>query len=138
MTIPAQRQTSFAAARCLFFDHLDELRKRLVNSIGFIVLAFGVCWFLSGYIYNFLSIPIRRALSEASRREIPVKRIDRSRERSLPLDQIKEGDAGRYTFDRTSKLGAAVVIAGTSVQAKLSRDFNGQLGLFTTESSDNA
>ena len=37
-----------------FLDHLDELRKRLVNSIGFIVLAFGVCWFLSGYIYNFL------------------------------------------------------------------------------------
>jgi Twin arginine targeting (Tat) protein translocase TatC len=115
-----------------FLDHLDELRKRLVNSIGFIVLAFGVCWFLSGYIYNFLSIPIRRALSEASRREIPVKGIT-GQETITPLDQIKEGDTGRYTFDRTTQLGAAVVITGTSVAAKVARDADGQLGLFTTE-----
>src|SRR6476469_1916630 len=81
-----------------FLDHLDELRKRIVNSIGFIVLAFGVCWFLSCYIYNFLSIPIRRALSEASRREMPVKGIT-GQETITPLDQIKEGDTGRSTFD---------------------------------------
>lgn len=115
-----------------FLDHLDELRKRLVNSIGFIVLAFFVCWFLSGYIYDFLSIPIRRALSEASRREVPVRGLT-GQEIVIPLDQIKEGDSGRYTFDRPTKLGAAVVIVGTSVLAKVSRDADGQLGLFTTE-----
>jgi sec-independent protein translocase protein TatC len=115
-----------------FLDHLDELRRRLVNSIGFIVLAFFVCWFLSGYIYDFLSIPIRRALSEASRRELPVRGLT-GNESIVPLDQIKEGDSGRYTFDRPTKLGAAVVITGTSVQAKVARDALGQLGLFTTE-----
>jgi sec-independent protein translocase protein TatC len=115
-----------------FLDHLDELRKRLVNSIGFIVLAFAVCWFLSGYIYDFLSIPIRRALSEASRKELPVRGLT-GQEAILPLDQIKEGDSGRYTFDRPTKLGAAVVINGTSVLAKVERDSDGHLGLFTAE-----
>lgn len=115
-----------------FLDHLDELRKRLVNSIGFIVLAFFLCWFLSGYIYDFLSIPIRRALSEASRKEIPVRGLT-GQEAILPLDQIKEGDIGRYTFDRPTKLGGAVVITGTSVLAKVTRGADGQMGLFTTE-----
>ena len=129
-TVPAA--TELRGGEMSFLDHLDELRKRLVNSIGFIVLAFAVCWFLSGYIYNFLSIPIRRAISEASRLNVPVSGLT-GQEAILPLDQMKEGDAGRYTFDRTSKLGAAVVVAGTSVQAKVERDFNGQIGLFTTE-----
>ena len=115
-----------------FLDHLDELRKRLVNSIGFIVLAFAVCWFLSGYIYDFLSIPIRRAISEASRRVLPVRGLT-GKEAIIPIDQLKEGDSGRYTFDRPTKLGVAVVIVGTSVQAKVARDADGQLGLFTSE-----
>ena len=63
-TVPAANE--LRGGEMSFLDHLDELRKRLVNSIGFIVLAFGVCWFLSGYIYDFLSIPIRRAISEKS------------------------------------------------------------------------
>ena len=56
-----------------FLEHLDELRKRLVNSVVFIVVAFMACWFVSQDIYNFLSVPIRRALSEASRREARSK-----------------------------------------------------------------
>lgn len=115
-----------------FLEHLDELRKRLVNSIVFVIAAFILCWFVSGYVYDFLSIPIRRALSEASRREIPVNGITGA-EVILPLDQLKEGDAGRYVFDQTTKVGPAVVITGSSVLAKVTRDSNGNIGLFTTE-----
>ena len=35
-----------------FLEHLDELRKRLVNSVIIIIVAFIVCWFFSGYIYR--------------------------------------------------------------------------------------
>jgi sec-independent protein translocase protein TatC len=115
-----------------FLDHLDELRRRLVNSIIFVVLAFGICWFASGYVYDFLSIPIRRALSEASRRVLPAQGLT-GQEVILPLDQIKEGDAGRYIFDRSTKIGPAVVASGSSVSAKVERDATGALGLFTTE-----
>lgn len=115
-----------------FLEHLDELRKRLMNSIVFIITAFIVCWFVSGYVYDFLSIPIRRALSEASRRELPVTGLTGG-EVILPLDKIREGDSGRYIFDRSTKLGPAVVNEGSSVLAKVERGIDGKLGLFTTE-----
>jgi sec-independent protein translocase protein TatC len=51
----------------------------------------------------------------------------------LPLDQLKEGDAGRYIFDQQTNLGQAVMIAGSSVLARVARDGDGNLGLFTTE-----
>ena len=50
-----------------FLEHLDELRKRIVRSAIILVIAFGVCFYFSEGIYGFLSIPIRRALNEASR-----------------------------------------------------------------------
>jgi sec-independent protein translocase protein TatC len=115
-----------------FLEHLDELRKRLVNSVAFVVVAFILAWFVSGYVYDFLSIPIRRALSEASRRELPVNGMT-GKEVILPLDQLKEGDAGRYIFDQQTNLGQAVMIAGSSVLARVARDGDGNLGLFTTE-----
>ena len=30
-----------------FLEHLDELRKRLVNSVIIIIIAFAICWFFS-------------------------------------------------------------------------------------------
>jgi sec-independent protein translocase protein TatC len=115
-----------------FLEHLDELRKRLVNSVAFVVIAFILAWFVSGYVYDFLSIPIRRALSEASRRELPVTGVT-GEEVILPLDQLKEGDAGRYIFDRATNIGPAVVTTGSSVFAKVTRDPSGNLGLFSAE-----
>ena len=41
------------AGQMSFLEHLDELRKRLVNSVIIIILAFSVCWFFSDRIYNF-------------------------------------------------------------------------------------
>jgi len=119
-----------------FLDHLDELRKRLVRSVVFVVLAFMACWFVSEDIYNFLSVPIRQALSEASRREIPVEGRTGD-EKVLPLTDLKEGDSGRYIFDRSTKLGPSVVAPGTSVQAVVApftgTDGVAALGLFTDE-----
>lgn len=116
-----------------FLDHLDELRKRLVSSVIIVVVAFTICWFVSDRIYNFLSIPIRRALSEAARRDLPVSGIT-GEEKILPIGDVKEGDSGRYTIDRSTSIGPAVLAAGTSVLAQVSRDSEGKLGLFTTES----
>ncbi len=115
-----------------FLDHLDELRRRLVNSVIIIVIAFAVCWFLSDRIYNFLSIPIRKALSEAARRELPVEGKS-GNERILTLDQLHEGESGRYVFDSAAKIGSAVISPGTSVLAEVGRDASGAMGLFTSE-----
>lgn len=115
-----------------FLEHLDELRKRLVNSVIIIVVAFTICWFVSDRIYDFLSVPIRQALSEAARRELPISGVT-GEEKLLPLSCIREGDGGRYIFDRSTKLGATVVVPGSSVLAQVSRDSEGKLGLFTTE-----
>ncbi len=115
-----------------FLDHLDELRKRLVNSVIIVVIAFMLCWFVSGKIYNFLSAPIRQALSEAERRELPVKGLTGD-EKILPLSGLKNGDKGLYVFDQATKLGVSVIAPGTSVDAIVGTDADGLGGLFTNE-----
>ena len=115
-----------------FLDHLDEFRKRLVKSVIFVVIAFCLCWFVSDKIYKFLSIPIIQALSEAERRIIPVEGLTGD-EKVLPLDNLQEGDTGRYVFDQATTLGVGVVSPGTSVLGKVERDSTGKIGLFTEE-----
>jgi len=115
-----------------FLEHLDELRRRLVNSVIFITLAFTACWFLSEPIYNFLSVPIRRALSEAQRLEVPVNGITGD-EKVVPLSNLNEGDQGRFVFDQATKFGNTVVAPGTSIQVTVGRDADGNLHLFTAE-----
>ena len=115
-----------------FLEHLDELRKRIVNSLIVVIIAFAVCWFVSDKIYNFLSIPIRKALSEANRREIPVEGAT-GNEKVLPITNLQEGETGRYVFDKATTLGVSVVSSGTSVSAKVEKDVGGKLGLFTAE-----
>jgi sec-independent protein translocase protein TatC len=115
-----------------FLEHLDELRKRLVRSVIILVVAFAICFYFSESIYNFLSVPIRQALSEASRRNLPITGIT-GNETVLTIDHLKEGDVGRYIFDGATSLGPALVSPGASVGATVSRDAEGKLGLFTTE-----
>lgn len=121
-----------AGAQMSFLEHLDELRKRLVRAAIILVVAFGVCFYFSEGIYNFLSVPIRRALNEASRREVPVKGL-KGDEGIIPIGNLKEGDAGRYMFDESSTYGPAILLPGTTVGATVARDPEGKLGLFTTE-----
>lgn len=115
-----------------FLDHLDEFRRRLVNSVIIVVIAFVCCWFVSDKIYNFLSVPIIKALSEANRREVSVEGLT-GNEKVVSLNTLSEGDTGRYVFKRATTLGVGVVSAGTSVSAKVEKDRNGRVGLFTDE-----
>lgn len=115
-----------------FLEHLDELRKRLVNSVIIVVIAFVFCFYFSDRIFDFLSVPIRRALSEAERRELPVKGLTGD-EKILPLSNLKEGDTGLYVFDRSTKLGPSVIAPGTSVDAVVGKDAEGVAGVFTNE-----
>ena len=121
-----------AGGQMSFLEHLDELRKRLVSSVIIIVVAFALCWFVSDRIYDFLSVPIRKALSEAARRDLPIRGVT-GEEKLLPIGEVREGDTGRYIIDRATKLGPTVLAPGTSVLAVVSRDTDGKLGLFTTE-----
>lgn len=115
-----------------FLDHLDELRRRLVNSVIFVVIAFVCCWFVSKPIYNFLSVPIRQALSEAERRDLPVEGKT-GEEKILPLSTLKPGDRGRFVFDRATKLGISVVQPGTTVSAVVTINADGRSVLYTEE-----
>lgn len=115
-----------------FLEHLDEFRRRLVSSVIVVVIAFILCWFVSDKIYNFLSIPIRQALSEAERRSVPVEGLT-GNEKVLPLSNLSEGDAGKYIFSQATTLGDGVVSPGTSIAAKVERDSNGRVGLFSEE-----
>jgi len=115
-----------------FLEHLDEFRRRLVNSVIVVVIAFLFCFYISGEIYNFLSIPIRQALSEANRRAIPVEGLT-GNEKVLSLNTLIEGNTGRYVFDKSTTFGSSVVSSGTSVSARVEKDATGKIGLFTDE-----
>jgi sec-independent protein translocase protein TatC len=56
-------------ARMGLFEHLEELRKRLVYSLVAFLAAFLGCWAFSGQIYDFLALPIYRLLE--ARGEVP-------------------------------------------------------------------
>jgi len=115
-----------------FLEHLDELRRRLIRSLAFVFIATTVCWFVSDRIYSFLAIPIERALAEAQRRQLPINGIT-GNEKMLPLTAAKENDLGRYIFPEETKIGTSIIPAGASVMARVLKDAQGQLGLFTDE-----
>jgi sec-independent protein translocase protein TatC len=115
-----------------FLDHLDELRRRLIRSAIFVFSALVLCWFVSDRIYNFLAVPVRRALAEAAQRPLPLQGLTGT-EQILPLSSIHDGDTARYVFAEATKLGTSVIPLGASVAARVSRGADGQLGVFTDE-----
>lgn len=120
--------------RMPFLEHLDEFRKRLVNSLIIIGIAFIFCWFVSDKIYNFLAIPVQRALAEAQSRAVPTENLKgSSNEKILHLNQLKSGDSGRYVFERDINLGGIVIPTGATVHSKVAKDSRGKKGLFSDE-----
>ena len=115
-----------------FLEHLDELRRRIIRSVAFVVVALALCWFVSDRVYDFLAAPVRRALAEAARRPVPLQGLTGG-ERITTLDKVAEGDAGRYVFEATTRLGPSLVPAGASVAARVARGADGRLGVFTDE-----
>jgi sec-independent protein translocase protein TatC len=115
-----------------FLEHLDELRRRLIRSAVYVFVALILCWFVSDRIYNFLSVPVRRAMAEAAERPVELQGLTGG-ERILPLRDVKEGDAGRFVFSEATKLGTSVIPAGTSVAARVANGPDGKLGVFSDE-----
>ena len=115
-----------------FLEHLDELRSRLIRSLAFVFIAATICWFVSDRIYAFLAVPINRALAEAQRRQVPINGLT-GNEKVLPLSAVKENDLGRYIFSEETKIGTSVIPPGSSVMARVVKDSQGQIALFTDE-----
>ena len=129
---PETNQREELGSQMSFLEHLDELRRRLVNTVIFVVIAFAFCFWVSDDIFAFLEVPVRRALSEAQRRNVPVTGLT-GNEKVLPLDSLKEGDRGRFVFSESTKLGTGVLQPGSSVNSVVVTDSDGQLSLFTDE-----
>ena len=115
-----------------FLEHLDELRRRLIRSFIFIFLAASVSWWFSDRIYAFLAAPVERALAEAQRRQVPIAGHTGT-ELIGSMISLKENDSGRYVFAEETKLGTSLIPAGASVTAKVLKDGEGKLALFTDE-----
>ena len=90
-------------AQMSFLEHLDELRRRLINSVIVIVIAFLICFAYSDSIYNFLAIPITKALAEAQRTKAAVEGL-KGDEKILSLSELKEGDRGRFVLKKQLRL----------------------------------
>lgn len=115
-----------------FLEHLDELRRRLIRSFIFVFIAASVCWVFSGRIYAFLAAPVERALADAQRRQVPIAG-QTGTEMIAPVTSLKENDTGRYVFPEETRLGTSLVPAGASVTARVYKDAEGKLALFTDE-----
>jgi sec-independent protein translocase protein TatC len=113
-----------------FLEHLDEFRRRLVKCVLVVIVAFIFCYRFSGDIFNFLEIPVLRAMSQTGNLQIPISGKTGD-EKILPLNSLKVGDKGHYIFVTDAKLGVITVAAGTSVEAIVSTDTAGDIGLFT-------
>jgi sec-independent protein translocase protein TatC len=115
-----------------FLDHLNEIRSRLIRCVVFVFVVFFGCWFVSDYIYNFLDAPVRRALAKAQQREVDVKGLTGS-EKILPLQNLKEGESGRFIFHVSTNLGNVVIPPGASVYVKAVKEADGKIALYTDE-----
>ena len=59
-----------ARSEMSLFDHLVELRTRLLWCVVWFALAFGVCMFFASEIFTFLLWPFQQAAGDASELEL--------------------------------------------------------------------
>lgn len=59
-TDPEQEEKELSG-QMSFLDHLEELRKRIINSLIAIGVAFGACWWLADWLFRTVSRPIQKA-----------------------------------------------------------------------------
>lgn len=132
MSAEEENQTEELSSQMSFLEHLDELRRRLIKSVIIVFVAFIICFYFSPNIFNFLSVPINRALAEAQRSNISVEGLT-GEEKLVNLNELKEGETGRYVFGKTAEFNKVAVTLGTSVDAIVATDKNGVKGLFSNE-----
>ncbi len=94
-----------------FLDHLDELRQRLIYSVGSIVLAFVVCFALSEPIYRFLSVPVIRQLQKE-------RRTQQASYGSINPNDVRDGETIQYTFTRETSVNGVKIPLGTTIPVK--------------------
>ena len=111
MSTEQEQEVEQEGLQMSFLDHLDELRRRLVNSVAAIMIAFVVCWLVSDRIFNFLSIPINA--------QIRKMRIAAQAVNGTPdLNQLKDGELAQYTFVQESAVGGVKIPLGTTIEVK--------------------
>jgi sec-independent protein translocase protein TatC len=101
--------------------------------MAFVLIAAFLCWFVSGYIYRFLEMPVNRALADAQQqRRVPVAGLN-GQLATVPLSSLHQNDKIRYSFPELTTFGPVSIPPGTSVMARVDKDAQGNLGLFTDE-----
>jgi sec-independent protein translocase protein TatC len=104
-----------------FLEHLDELRKRLMRSAGFILVAFVLCWIFSERIYHFLEVPVRAAMQAANRDSgYPEFKPERKQ-----LVEFPDGTEVNFTFPTDARIGNAMIQTGATVKTIVMRDEKG-------------
>ncbi|MGH9845647.1 MAG: twin-arginine translocase subunit TatC [Blastocatellia bacterium] len=93
-----------------FLDHLDELRKRLVQSVLGIAIAFALCFAFSKYIYNFLQVPVKAQLQKQ-------RKAMQKAQGQLDPALVKEGERALYTFTEETAVGGVKDSFGRTVGA---------------------
>src|SRR5215467_4132443 len=102
-----------------FLEHLDELRRRLMHSAFFMVIAFMVCWFVSDKIYHFLEVPVRAAIMEAKKMvAVPLTDVNR-----LTLSDLPDGQKVKFQLVTDAKIDSdnTLLPAGSSVDCQVKR-----------------
>src|SRR5207253_1371086 len=107
-----------------FLEHLDELRRRLVRSILFILVAFMACFYFSDKIFNFLAVPVQRELSYAIQNKV---------ESGETFTTLKDGDRARFIFNQKTNLGSVVIPVGASVESRIAQCEETKLCVLTEE-----
>ena len=116
-----------------FLEHLDELRKRLVRIAAFVMIAFIVSWIFSDRIYDFLQVPVQKAIFEAKlgntqKLPVPIEAlIDQPDDTELLFPLPKEFTIG------SKQTGYILTQPGTSVLVKVQHDENGLVQLVTAK-----
>jgi sec-independent protein translocase protein TatC len=123
-----EQETQVEEGSMSFLDHLDELRTRLMRIAIFVVIAFVVCWVFSDKIYKFLQIPVQAAMLDARRQgAIRLEGIALNR-----LSDLPDGTVVTFSFPAETRLGEAIVQAGTTIPVEVQRAPDGFPELVTT------
>lgn len=67
---PNTAQDEFDPSKAPLVSHLSELRKRLMLSVGVLLLSFFVCFYFAQPIYNFLAAPLTNVWGDDSDRRM--------------------------------------------------------------------
>jgi len=60
--LPEKELSRFEMPGMTLLEHLEELRKRVINSVIAVILCFLFCWAFSDYIYGYIQEPITTVL----------------------------------------------------------------------------